>query len=211
MLTFIKKETKEIELDTDELQEVDARLLTLLNDELRPLQVEYIKAYDDFKTQSHHVELNEMIMREYEDEAPNNIKDLIEARKGLNDSKERLNAARVALKEVTKKIDDKASESAYSSDELELIEYAKELRNKSDRSIYKQLTELYKEIERIKNNELNELMQLNKLISNVENTQSNINRIRKYKGTQLPPNKDEYSLSSVGLIKSKQVPPLKAK
>ena len=209
MLTFIKKETKQ-EIDTHELQEVDARLLTLLNDELQPLQVEYIKAHDEVKTQTHHVELNEMIMREYEDEAPNNIKDLIEARKGLKDSKERLNAARMALNEVTEKIDDKASASAYSSDELELIEDAKELRDKTDRSIYKQLFELYKEIERIKNNELNELMQLNKLISSVENTQDNINRIQKYKGTYLPPNKDEYSLSSVGLIKSKEVPPVRA-
>lgn len=209
MLTFIKKETKQ-EIDTHELQEVDTRLLTLLHDELQPLQVEYIKAHDEVKTQTHHVELNEMIMREYEDEAPNNIKDLIEARKGLKDSRERLNAARTALNEVTEKIDDKASASAYSSDELELIEDAKELRDKTDRSIYKQLFELYKEIERIKNDELNELMQLNKLISSVENTQDNINRIQKYKGTYLPPNKDEYSLSSVGLIKSKEVPPLKA-
>lgn len=209
MLTFIKKETKQ-EIDTHELQEVDTRLLTLLHDELQPLQVEYIKAYDEVKTQTHHVELNEMIMREYEDEAPNNIKDLIEARKGLKDSRERLNAARMALNEVTEKIDDKASASAYSSDELELIEDAKELRDKTDRSIYKQLFELYKEIERIKNDELNELMQLNKLISSVENTQDNINRIQKYKGTYLPPNKDEYSLSSVGIINSKEVSPLKA-
>ena len=209
MLTFIKKETKQ-EIDTHELQEVDTRLLTLLHDELQPLQVEYIKAHDEVKTQTHHVELNEMIMREYDEEAPNNIKDLIEARKGLKDSRERLNAARMALNEVTEKIDDKASASAYSSDELELIEDAKELRDKTDRSIYKQLFELYKEIERIKNNELNELMQLNKLISSVENTQDNINRIQKYKGTYLPPNKDEYSLSSVGLIKSKEVPPVRA-
>ena len=209
MLTFIKKETKQ-EIDTHELQEVDARLLTLLSDELQPLQVEYIKVYDEVKTQTHHVELNEMIMREYDEEAPNNIKDLIEARKGLKDSRERLNAARMALNEVTEKIDDKASASAYSSDELELIEDAKELRDKTDRSIYKQLFELYKEIERIKNDELNELIQLNKLISSVENTQDNINRIQKYKGTFLPPNKDEYSLSSVGIIKSKEVSPLKA-
>src|SRR5699024_239175 len=124
MLTFIKKDIKQ-EIVTHELQEVDARLLTLLHDELQPLQVEYIKAYDQFKKQTHHVELNEMIMREYEDEAPNNIKDLIEARKGLNDSKERLNAARTALNEVSDKIDDKASASAYSSDELQLIEDAK--------------------------------------------------------------------------------------
>ena len=209
MLTFIKKETKQ-EIDTHELQEVDARLLTLLNDELQPLQVEYIKAYDEFKKQTHHVELNEMIMREYEDEAPNNIKDLIEARKGLKDSRERLNAARMALNEVSDKIDDKASASAYSSDELELIEDAKELRDKTDRSIYKQLFELYKEIERIKSNELSELLELNQLLSNVENSQDNINRIQKYKGTYLPPSKDEYSLSSVGLIKSKEVPPVKA-
>lgn len=209
MLTFIKKETKQ-EIDTHELQEVDTRLLTLLNDELQPLQVEYIKAHDEVKTQTHHVELNEMIMREYEDEAPNNIKDLIEARKGLKDSRERLNAARMALNEVSDKIDDKASASAYSSDELELIEDAKELRDKTDRSIYKQLFELYKEIERIKNDELNELMKLNRLISNVENSRDNINRIQKYKGTYLPPSKDEYSLSSVGLIKSKEIPPVRA-
>ena len=209
MLTFIKKDTKQ-EIDTHELQEVDTRLLTLLNDELQPLQVEYIKAHDEVKTQTHHVELNEMIMREYEDEAPNNIKDLIEARKGLKDSRERLNAARMALNEVSDKIDDKASASAYSSDELELIEDAKELRDKTDRSIYKQLFELYKEIERIKNDELNELMKLNRLISNVENSRDNINRIQKYKGTYLPPSKDEYSLSSVGLIKSKEIPPVRA-
>lgn len=189
------------EYNTVDIEETKARLKRLLYEEVNPLREEYLKTLKEFKQAHENVELNEYVMKEFEEDYPNNPKDYTERQAALKETKDKRSKLQDKLQGLDNELKELSGCELLTVDEYNYYMQLVDTRNELDQQLFNELEELYSKIDKIKNNELVELRHLNNQVTILNNLVGSIKKASKHKTLKPNINTVKHDLKTVKLIK----------